>query len=52
MTRRRWLVVIAVAGIAIFGLSFVNLWIVHERVVRGEGYRLVHVFLSAWRGVG
>jgi hypothetical protein len=52
MTRRRWLMVMAVAGLAIFALSFVNLWIVHERVLRGEGYRLVHVSLSAWRGVG
>jgi hypothetical protein len=52
MNRRRWLMVMAVAGLGIFALSFVNLWIVHERVLRGEGYRLVHVFLSAWRGAG
>ena len=52
MTRRRWLVLMGVAGLAIFALSFVNYWIVHERIVRGEGYRLVNIFLSAWRGVG
>jgi hypothetical protein len=52
MTRTRWLVAITVAGVAIFGLSFVNAWIVHDREVRGEGYRYVQYFLSAWRGVG
>jgi len=52
MTRRRWLVLMGVFGLGIFALSFVNLWIVHERVLRGEGYRLVHYLLSAWRGVG
>lgn len=52
MTRSRWLVAIAVAGLAIFALSFVNAWIVHDRELRGEGYRFVQYFLSAWRGVG
>jgi hypothetical protein len=52
MTRTRWLLVIAVAGVAIFALSFVNAWIVHDRELRGEGYRFVQYFLSAWRGVG
>lgn len=52
MTRSRWLLAIAVAGVAIFALSFVNAWIVHDREVRGEGYRFVQYFLSAWRGVG
>jgi len=52
MTRPRWLIAIAVAGVAIFALSFVNAWIVHDREVRGEGYRYVQYFLSAWRGVG
>lgn len=52
MTSRRWLAVLAVVGIAIFALSFVNAWIVHDREVRGEGYRLVHHSVSAWRGVG
>lgn len=52
MTERRWLVVIAAAGVAIFALSFVNAWIVHDREVRGEGYRYAQHFLSAWRGVG
>ena len=52
MTRTRWLLVAAVAGVAIFGLSFVNAWVVHDRELRGEGYRFVQYFLSAWRGVG
>ena len=52
MNRSRWLIAIAVAGVAIFGLSFVNAWIVHDRELRGEGYRFVQYFLSAWRGVG
>jgi len=52
VTRSRWLLVVAAAGIAIFALSFVNAWIVHDREVRGEGYRFVQYFLSAWRGVG
>lgn len=52
MTARRWLGVMAVAGVAIFVLSFVNAWIVHDREVRGEGYRFVQYYLSAWRGVG
>jgi hypothetical protein len=52
MIRTRWLVAIAVAGAAIFALSFVNAWIVHDRELRGEGYRFVQYFLSAWRGVG
>ena len=52
MTSRRWLVVLAVAGIAIFALSFVNAWIVHDREVRGEGYRIVQHSVGAWRGVG
>jgi len=52
MTRRRWLVVAAVSGAAVFALSFVNAWIVHDRELRGEGYRHVQHFVSAWRGVG
>jgi hypothetical protein len=52
VTRTRWLLVVAGAGLAIFALSFVNAWIVHDREVRGEGYRYVQYFLSAWRGVG
>jgi len=52
MTARRWLMLIAGAGIAIFALSFVNAWIVHDREVRGEGYRFVQHFVSAWRGAG
>lgn len=41
-----------IAGVGIFSLSFVNAWIVHEREVRGEGYRYAVYWLSAWRGVG
>jgi len=52
VTPRRWLAVVAAAGIAIFALSFVNAWIVHDREVRGEGYRFVQHLVSAWRGVG
>jgi hypothetical protein len=52
VTRQRWLLVVAGAGLAIFALSFVNAWIVHDREVRGEGYRFVQYYLSAWRGVG
>ena len=52
MSARRWLLIIVVAGLAIFALSFVNAWIVHNRELRGEGYRFVEYFLSAWRGVG
>jgi hypothetical protein len=52
VTSRRWLAVLAVVGIAIFALSFVNAWIVHDREVRGEGYRFVQHSVGAWRGVG
>jgi hypothetical protein len=52
MTRRHWLVVVAACGAAIFALSFVSGWIVHERELRGEGYRHVVTVVSAWRGVG
>lgn len=52
MTARHWLAVMAVAGVAVFALSFVNAWIVHDREIRGEGYRFVQYYLSAWRGVG
>ena len=52
MSRRRWLALIALAGVAIFALSFVNAWIAHDRELRGEGYRWVEHGLSAWRGVG
>ena len=52
MTAQRWLIVVAAAGVAIVGLSFVNAWIVHDREVRGEGYRFVQHAVGAWRGVG
>lgn len=51
MTRQGWLWVAVVAGVLLFALSFVNGWIFHDRELRGEGYRHVHVLLSAWRGV-
>lgn len=49
MDRSRWLVVVAVAGMAIFALSFAPGWILHYRELTGEGFRTVHVDLSAWR---
>ncbi len=52
MTPRRWLLVVAIAGIGILLLSFLNAWIAHDREVRGEGYRLVYHSVGAWRGVG
>lgn len=42
---------ILVAGAAIAALSFADGWIAHDRELRGEGYRFVHVELSAWRSV-
>ncbi len=50
MTPARWLCLVAGAGLANFALSFVQGWIVQEREIRGEGYRFVQIFLSAWRG--
>lgn len=50
MTDRRWLLVVAAAGIAIFALSFLDGWLVHDRELRGEGYRFVETTLNAWRG--
>lgn len=52
MTRRRWLLLVAACGAAIVALSFVDAWIVHDRELRGEGYRQVQHRVSAWRGVG
>jgi hypothetical protein len=52
MRRDRWLLLVAAAGAALFALSFVNAWIVHDRELRGEGYRFVQVTLSAWRSAG
>jgi hypothetical protein len=52
MTRGRWLLLVAVCGVAILALSFVNAWIVHDREIRGEGYRHAQHFVSAWRSVG
>lgn len=51
MTDRRALLAVAIAGVAIFALSFVNGWIVLDREVRGEGFRHSEILLSAWRSV-
>lgn len=51
MTHTRWLWLVAAAGLVIFAISFVPGWIVQERELRGEGYRHVQIFLSAWRGL-
>ena len=52
MNRRTWLAIMAVAGIGIFALAFVDGWIVHQRELRGEGYRLVEVVLGVWEERG
>lgn len=51
ISARRAAAVIAIAGLAIFALSFVPAWIFHDRVVTGEGHRDVFVNLSAWQAV-
>ena len=51
MTDRRALLAVAIAGVAILALSFVNGWIIHDREIRGEGFRHSEVLLSAWRSV-
>ncbi len=51
MTDRRALLAVVIAGVAIFALSFVSGWIVHDREVRGEGFRHSEILLSAWRSV-
>lgn len=48
LRRARWMVAVAVAAVALVGLSFVDGWIAHDRELRGEGYRFVHVLLHAW----
>jgi hypothetical protein len=50
VTRLRWELVVAAGGLAIFALSFVGGWLIHDREVLGEGYRSAQVALSAWRG--
>jgi len=52
MTRSRWLILIVICGLAIFAMSFVNAWIVHDREIRGEGFRHAQHYVSAWRSVG
>lgn len=51
MTDRRALWVVALTGAAIFALSFVSGWIVHDREIRGEGFRHSETLLSAWHSV-
>jgi hypothetical protein len=48
---RRALAVVAIAAAGIFALSLVNGWIVHDREIRGEGFRHSTILLSAWRSV-
>jgi hypothetical protein len=48
---RRALLAVAIAGAALFALSFVNGWIVHDREIRGEGFRHSETLLNAWRSV-
>ena len=52
MSRRAWLASLVLVGIAIFALGFVDGWIVHEREVRGEGFRFVKVVLGVWEERG
>jgi hypothetical protein len=49
VTERRALLVVAIAGAALVALSFLNGWIVHDREIRGEGYRHSETLLNAWR---
>ncbi len=49
MTRRRWLLALVALAATLLALSFVDGWVVHDREVRGEGYRHVRVFLDAWQ---
>ena len=49
MKSRVLLAVVATAGVAVFALSFVRGWLVHDREVRGEGYRFVELLVDAWR---
>jgi hypothetical protein len=51
MTDRRALVVVAVAGLALLALSFLNGWIVHDREIRGEGFRESETLLSGWKSI-
>jgi hypothetical protein len=45
----RWLLLAALAAAGIVALSFIDGWIVHDRELRGEGYRQVQVQLDAWQ---
>jgi hypothetical protein len=47
---RRWLMAAVAAALAIVALSFVDGWMVHDRELRGEGYRRVQIALNAWEG--
>ncbi len=52
MTRGRWLALVALAGLGLFGLSFIGGWLVQDRELTGEGYRSLQTVLSAWGGHG
>lgn len=51
MTRAttRWLLLAALAAAGLVALSLVDGWIIHDRELRGEGYRQVQVQLDAWQ---
>jgi hypothetical protein len=49
MRHGRLLILLALAGLVVFALSFVDGWIVLDREVRGEGFRRLVLHLDAWR---
>lgn len=51
MPRSSWLMIVVAAGLAVIVLSFVEGWIIYDRIQRGEGYRYAQISLSAWRSV-
>lgn len=48
-SRPGWHWALLALAIVILGLSFVPGWLVHEREVRGEGYRTFAIDLTAWQ---
>jgi hypothetical protein len=48
-SRPRWTWVLLVLALAVVVLSFVPGWLVHERELRGEGYRTFQIGLTAWQ---
>jgi hypothetical protein len=45
----RWQLVVLGLGLAVLALSFVPGWLMHSRVVGGEGYRTLSLALNAWQ---